>query len=115
MRINSSNGLRHNFAIWVMGRKPGFFKPQRYMYRCLRCKWAFMVNDERRGSIRVAADKTGEITAAEAERRLATFEGGPCPGYQTAVEEAEGSQPTNVIPMRRDNRPAKTARDARAM
>src|ERR1019366_4678854 len=77
MRINSSNGLRHNFAIWVMGRKPGFFKPQRYMYRCLRCKWAFMVNDERRGSIRVGADKTGEITAAEAERRLGTFAGGP--------------------------------------
>jgi hypothetical protein len=86
MKINSNDGLRHNFAIWVMGRRPGFFKPQRYMYRCLRCKWAFMVNDEYRSSIRVAHDKAGEITAAEAERRLATFEYGPCPGYQAATE-----------------------------
>ncbi len=112
MKLNSNDGLRHNFAIWVMGRRPGFFKPQRYMYRCLRCKWAFMVNDEYRGSIRVAADKAGEITEVEAERRLATFECGPCPGYQAAVEE---SQAANVIPMRRENRQAKTARDARAM
>jgi len=112
MKLNSNDVLRHNFAIWVMGRRPGFFKPQRYMYRCLRCNWAFVVNDEYRGSIRVAADKAGEITQTEAERRLATFESGPCPGYQAAVEE---SQPANVIPMRRENRPAKTARDARAM
>jgi hypothetical protein len=112
MGINSNNGLRHNFAIWVMGRRPGFFKPQRYMYRCLRCKWAFMVNDERRGSIRVAADKGGEITAAEAKRRLATFEGGPCPGCQAATEAVEQS---NVIAMRRENRQIKRARDARAM
>ena len=33
-----------------------------------------------------AADKAGEITAEEAERRLATFECGPCPGYQAAAE-----------------------------
>lgn len=107
--------LRHNFAIWVMGRRPGFFKPQRYMYRCLRCKWTFMVNDEHRGSIRVAADKAGEITAAEAERRLATFESGPCPGNQAAAETAEQPQRANVITMRRENRQAKTARDSRAM
>jgi hypothetical protein len=98
-----------------MARRPGFFQPQRYLYRCLRCKWAFVVNDEYRGSIRVAADKAGEITAAEAERRLATFECGPCPGYQTAIETAEESQPSNVIPMRRENRETKTVRDARAM
>ena len=57
MKVNTNNVLRHNFAIWVMGRRPGWFKPQRYMYRCLRCKWAFMVNDEHSGSVRVAGDK----------------------------------------------------------
>ena len=111
MKIDAEYSRKHNFAIWVMGRRPGWFKPQRYMYRCLRCKWAFIVNDEYSGSIRVAADKAHEITAAEAERRLATFQGGPCPGYRVVQE----SQPTNVVPMRRENRPAKTARDARAM
>jgi len=111
MTIDAEYSLKHNFAIWVMGRRPGWFKPQRYMYRCLRCKWAFVVNDEYRGSIRVAADKAGEITSAEAERRLATFEGGPCPSYQIV----RGAQPANVIPMRRENRPAKAARGVRAM
>jgi hypothetical protein len=115
MPIDAGHNLRHNFAIWVMGKRPGFFKPQRYMYRCLRCKWAFVVNDEYRGSVRVAADKAGEVIAPEAERRLATFESGPCPGYQAAIEVKGGSQPANVIPMRRENRQAKTACDQRAI
>jgi len=110
----SRNVLRHNFAIWVMGRKPGWFKPQRYMYRCLRCKWAFMVNDERSGSVRVAADTAGELSATEEQRRLASFVEGSCPGYQVESQEVEASQSANVIPLRRENR-AKAARDARAM
>jgi hypothetical protein len=112
MKINSNNGLRHNFAIWVMGRRPGWFKPQRYMYRCLRCKWAFMVNDEHSGSLRVAADEAGAITAAEEKRRLDSFVAGPCPGYQAATAAVEAS---NIVAMRRENRQIKRARDARAM
>ena len=108
------NTLRHNFAIWVMGRKPGWFKPQRYMYRCLRCKWSFVINDERRGSIRVAADTPG-MTREEELRRIATFTDGPCPGYEGANEDITASQARNVIPLRRDNRPSRSARDARAM
>ncbi len=111
----SRNILRHNFAIWVMGRKPGWFKPQRYMYRCLRCKWAFMVNDEHSGSVRVASETAGELDVAEEQRRLASFVEGPCPGYQSGNAEVEESQPANVIPLRRENRVAKAARDARAM
>ena len=115
MKIVGDNVLRHNFAIWVMGRKPGWFKPQRYMYRCLRCKWAFVVNDDYRGSVRIAADRAGECTPEEEARRLATFADGPCPGYkpeQTPVAEARIS---NVVQMRRENRAAKPVRDAHAM
>jgi hypothetical protein len=115
MKANTSNTLRHNFAIWVMGRRPGWFKPQRYMYRCLRCKWAFVINDERRGSVRVAADSAGELTRAEEVRRIATFTDGPCPGYQHDAAAAEASQAGNVIPLRRENRSAKASRDARAI
>ncbi len=98
-----NENLRHNFAIWVMGRKPGWFKPQRYIYRCLRCKWAFMVNDDHRGSVRVAADEAGEISVAENKRRLASFVSGPCPGYQTAaIKPIAQPQPSRVIPMRRE-------------
>jgi hypothetical protein len=110
MKVNANNSLRHNFAIWVMGRRPGWFKPQRYMYRCLRCKWAFMVNDDHSGSVRVAGDK--QISAPEAQRRLATFVEGPCPGYQEATAAIEQS---NVVALRRENRQIRRSRDARAM
>jgi hypothetical protein len=110
MKATNNNHLRHNFAIWVMGRRPGFFKPQRYMYRCLRCKWAFMVNDDHSGSVRVAPDEVGALTPSETLRRLTSFECGPCPGYQTAIEQTEES---NVIPMRRENRTARAAGNAR--
>jgi hypothetical protein len=88
MSIDAGQSLRHNFAIWVMGRRPGLFKPQRYTYRCLRCKWTFIVNDEYRGSIRVAFDRSGELSAAEAVRRLATFEMGPCSGLDVLAPRA---------------------------
>jgi hypothetical protein len=112
MKVTNNNHLRHNFAIWVMGRRPGFFKPQRYLYRCLRCKWAFMVNDDHSGSVRLALDETAALTSAETGRRLASFECGPCPGYQPAAEAVEES---NVIAMRREGRQIKRARNARAM
>jgi hypothetical protein len=115
MKINRNDVLRHNFAIWVMGRRPGWFKPQRYLYRCLRCKWAFMVNDDHSGSVRIAADRATEVTPVEEKRRLASFVSGPCPGYQTGIELGEQLEDTNVIPLRRQNRAGKTARNARAM
>ena len=114
MRVSPPSTLKHNFAIWVMGRRPGWFKPQRYLYRCLRCKWAFVLNDERSGSIRAAADKAEELTREEELHRISTFTDGPCPGYQAATEVVEDSQPATVIPMRREIRRGK-ARNARAM
>jgi hypothetical protein len=111
MKIDSNRDvLRHNFAIWVMGRRPGWFKPQRYMYRCLRCKWAFMVNDDHSGSLRLAGEEN--VSAPETRRRLESFVAGPCPGYEAATQEVEQS---NVVAMRRENRQIKRARDARAM
>ena len=102
MLRDEDNVLRHNFAIWVMGKRPGFFKPQRYMYRCLRCKWAFMVNDDHRGALRVARDDGLAVSAEEAQRRLATFERGPCPGYQPAAAQPAVHAPAaRVIPLRK--------------
>ena len=102
MLTDNDNRLRHNFAIWVMGKRPGFFKPQRYMYRCLRCKWAFMVNEDHRGDLRVARDDGIEVSAKEAQLRLASFESGPCPGYQPAAEQsAAQAQTARVIPLRK--------------
>ena len=110
MKVSRNDALRHNFAIWVMGRKPGWFKPQRYMYRCLRCKWAFMVNDDHSGSVRIAAEE--QMSAGEERQRLDSFVAGPCLGYMPATEAIEHS---NVIALRRENRVIKHAHDARAM
>jgi hypothetical protein len=102
MLSNNDISLKHNFAIWVMGKRPGFFKPQRYIYRCLRCKWTFVVNDEYRGSLRVARDDGVETNPEEALKRLATFEHGPCPGHQqTASEPAVQAPAARVIPLRK--------------
>ena len=113
MPIQAKLPLKHNFAIWLMGRRPGWFKPQRYMYRCLRCKWAFVVNDEGRGSLRVAIDTGGVLPHEEELRRLVSFTDGPCPGYQTRKDTAD-ELPDNVVPLRRENRQPRSARDLRA-
>ena len=97
MLIDAVQNLRHNFAIWVLGRRPGFFKPQRYTYRCLRCQWTFVVNDEYRGSVRVAFDRSGLLSTSEAERRLATFEMGPCPGLRVLASQVLEAPSTDFI------------------
>jgi hypothetical protein len=74
--------LPHNFAVWVLGRRPGFLKPQRYRYECLRCKWTFLVNDEHRGAVRAVADEGVPLSDSETAQRLATFAEGPCPGIR---------------------------------
>lgn len=85
MGIIKQKVLPHNFAIWVLGKKPGFFKPQRYIYRCVRCKWAFVINDDFRGQVRVAHENGVEIDPEEALRRLATFKSGPCQGFVSSA------------------------------
>ena len=113
MKVKSTNPLRHNFAIWVMGRRPGWFKPQRYMYRCLRCRWCFIVNDEYRGSLRCASD-AGELSRSEELRRIGSFIDGPCLGYANGDTVAE-EPPSKVIPLRREVRHARTAHQAQGM
>jgi len=99
---------RHNFSIWVLGKKPGFFKPQRYIYRCVRCKWAFVVNDDYRGQVRVAHENGAEIDPKEALRRLATFQDGPCPGFVSST--LQPAKPISQLPFR--NREIRHLREA---
>ncbi len=94
------NGLPcHSFAIQVLGKRPGFLQPQRYLYYCVRCKWAFLVNEAGRGVV-TAVDQQGDPPEPEeSRRRLLTFEQGPCPagranrGRQPAPDRASGGTP----------------------
>ena len=75
MRCCASNAMRHNFAIELKGRA-GRFKPQRYHYFCIRCRWLFLVEG---AAISALADSRKPLTEREGLRRIATFAAGPCP------------------------------------
>src|ERR1019366_6694298 len=71
--------MRHQFAIETLDR-PGTFRPQPYLYTCVRCKWIFRINDLR-GSI-IALDGLGRrLPEPENSKRIVTFHRGPCPAF----------------------------------
>jgi hypothetical protein len=84
--------MRHHFAIEALD-KPRSFRPQPYLYTCIRCGWIFRINDSR-GSI-IALDGLGRrLPDPENSKRIATFHGGRCPAfpvfeYMTPVTERE--------------------------
>jgi hypothetical protein len=70
---------RHHYAIEALD-KPGSFRPQPYLYTCVRCRWIFRLNDSR-GSI-VALDGLGRrLAEPENAKRIVTFHRGPCPAF----------------------------------
>ena len=72
----------HLYAIKVLDKLPGFFKPRRYLYHCVRCKWSFVVNDGRRGALRPIAEEGTTLTRDEVVARASTFAAGPCPAMR---------------------------------
>jgi len=70
---------RHHFAIEAL-EKPESFRPQPYLYTCVRCGWIFRINDSR-GSI-IALDGLGRrLPEPENSKRVVTFHRGPCPAF----------------------------------
>jgi hypothetical protein len=86
---------RHMFAIKVLDRLPGLFKPNRYLYHCARCKWSFVVNDGRRGVITPLGDDGNPLAHDEALKRAATFALGPCPALEVLNFEHDSIHMSN--------------------
>jgi hypothetical protein len=78
--------MPHLYAIKVLDKLPGFFKPRRYLYHCVRCKWTFVVNDGRRGALRPIAEEGVTLTRDEVVARGSTFAAGPCPAMRRVTE-----------------------------
>lgn len=78
--------IPHLFAIKVIDKLPGFFKPTRYLYHCARCKWTFVVNDGRRGALRPIAEDGRRLTREEVVARASTFAAGPCPAMHRVAQ-----------------------------
>jgi hypothetical protein len=76
----------HLFAIKVLDKLPGLFKPRRYLYHCVRCKWSFVVNDGRRGALRPIPENGTPLTREEVVARAETFAAGPCPAMRAVTE-----------------------------
>jgi hypothetical protein len=85
---------RHHYAIEALG-KSGSFRPQPYLYTCVRCQWIFRLNDSR-GSI-IALDGLGRrLAEPENAKRIVTFHRGPCPAFpvlEYVVPEHESRLP----------------------
>lgn len=101
--VTTPSNLRHDFIIKSMGRLPGFFKPHRYLYVCMRCKWTFMVNDGRRGVITALDRDRNPLNGVEARERLKTFEVGPCPGLAVFARTPMFSRTTQPVRLRELN------------
>ena len=86
MKQTSQTKMPHMFAIKVLDKLPGLFKPRRYLYHCVRCKWSFIVNDGRRGALRPIADGIMPLSRDEVVARAATFAAGPCPAMRVVAE-----------------------------
>jgi hypothetical protein len=95
----SAEETRHHFAIEALD-KSGPFRPQPYLYTCVRCKWIFRINDSR-GSV-IALDGLGRhLPEPENAKRIVTFHRGPCPAFPvfeySVVEDSRESTFSDYI------------------
>ena len=91
----------HLFAIKTLDKLPGLFKPRRYLYHCVRCKWSFVVNDGRRGALRPISENGAPLTSEEVAARAETFAAGPCPAMRKVTEahlHLNGSNGNGYLP-----------------
>jgi hypothetical protein len=92
--VSSTVEMRHNFAIWAL-EKSGTSRRQLQLYYCVRCKWAFQVDECRAVT---PLDSTGNsIRGLEAADRLVTFGVGPCPAFTRLTGNVRVTQ---VVPRR---------------
>jgi hypothetical protein len=79
--------MRHMFAIKDLGQS-AWFKPHRYRYFCVLCRWTFLV-ENRRGDA-TALDESGQaLSGAENAARVTTFAVGPCPAAMPELQIAD--------------------------
>jgi len=96
--IFSPAEMRHNFAIWALERDAASGR-RLHLYYCLRCKWAFRVDDRWTVVTVTPLDANGSpIHTSEAAERLATFGLGPCPVFSRLTAGARLTQ--EVTPLK---------------
>jgi hypothetical protein len=84
--------LKHNYHIEDLGRPHGWFRARRYRYTCIRCGWAFMVENWS-GTVSALGPGNQPLPGPEGMRRLATFADGPCEPPSDRRPAATASKP----------------------
>jgi hypothetical protein len=98
----SAAEMRHNFAIWAL-EKSATSRRRLHLYYCVRCKWAFRVDDYS-GLVTPLDQKGNLVLEPEAAEKLATFANGPCPVFSRLTGNRRFTQllaPSNVTRGRR--------------
>jgi hypothetical protein len=88
--VFSAAQMRHNFTIWALERSGTSRRPL-HLYYCVRCKWAFRVDDYS-GSVTPLDPNGNPIQKLDAAERLATFGVGPCPAFTRLTAKARLTQ-----------------------
>jgi len=82
--------MRHNFAIWALERDAASGRRLR-VYYCVRCRWAFSV-DDRSGSVNPVGGDGNPIKGPAAATRLTTFPQGTCPALAALYSSSRVTQ-----------------------
>jgi hypothetical protein len=69
--------VKHDYFIEDLGQPRGWFKAHRYRYTCLRCGWAFLVENWK-GKVSAVGEADQTLSNAENFLRVSTFTDGPC-------------------------------------
>jgi len=85
--------MRHDYFVEDLGQAAGWLQPHRHRYSCLRCGWAFIVEDGR-GKV-TALDEFGEpMSGLPSGARIQTFVDGPC---TLSWDAASAARPHSAI------------------
>jgi hypothetical protein len=88
---------RHEFTIGPLSAN-SIFPERARVYHCIRCKWSFLVCNNR---IVVIDENQTPLGGAEGVKRFSTFSNGPCPALTTSDAGAPRIKDTEVVQPRR--------------
>jgi hypothetical protein len=89
--------MKHDYFIVDLGQPRGWFKAHRYRYSCLRCGWAFIVENWS-GKVRAVGKGDEALPDTQSIRRVETFVAGPC---EPLSAETTPARPNIKLPARK--------------
>jgi len=96
--------MRHDYFIEYLGQAAGWFRSHRHRYTCLRCGWAFIVEDGR-GRVTALDEFGAPMNGLLNGARVQTFVDGPCIPSSDALPAGPATRKAvlrNLRPVKRE-------------